>query len=79
MIQYDFDFLYNLPYSPDLNGIEKFFSVVKNNYRKLLLKNLSFNENINMVEMAKEAFFKTDDKIAISCAKHGIEEIKKLG
>jgi len=68
MVQYEFDFLYNLPYSPDLNGIEKFFSVVKNNYRKLLLKKLNFNENLDVTALAKEAFFKTSDKIAISCA-----------
>ena len=61
MVQYEFDFIYNLPYSPDLNGIEKFFSVVKNNYRKLLLRKLTYEENIDVTSIAKEAFYNTDD------------------
>ena len=32
-----FSAVFNLPYSPDFNGIESYFSLVKGHYKKLLL------------------------------------------
>ena len=29
--------IFNIPYSPDFNGIESYFSLVKASYKKLLL------------------------------------------
>lgn len=29
--------IYNMPYSPDFNGIESYFSLVKSEYKKLVL------------------------------------------
>ena len=41
------NFRYNAPYSPFLNPIEECFGLVKNNFRKLLIKNnLSFFNNL---------------------------------
>ena len=30
--------IYNIPYSPDFNGIESYFSIVKREYKSLLLQ-----------------------------------------
>jgi hypothetical protein len=35
--------IYNVPYSPQFNGIESYFSLLKGEYKKLLLKYLVKN------------------------------------
>ena len=39
--------IFNVPYSPDFNGIETYFSLLKGEYKKLLLERLikSFKED----------------------------------
>ncbi len=32
--------IFNVPYSPDFNGIETYFSLLKNEYKKLILERL---------------------------------------
>jgi transposase len=39
--------IFNVPYSPEFNGIECYFSLVKNNYKKPLLDLLIAAENVD--------------------------------
>ena len=45
--------IYNIPYSPDFNGIESYFSMVKGAYKKLLLQLLMKDERPNAVSLIK--------------------------
>jgi hypothetical protein len=44
MNQSGFDWAFNLPYSPNYNGIERYFSAVKHNYRQKLLQSLELGD-----------------------------------
>ena len=79
MAQYEFDCVYNLPYSPDYNGIEKVFSIVKRNYRKILQRKLNFDEVIVVKDIVAEAFDQLDTEAVKNCVKHGLKEIMRLG
>ena len=39
--------IFNVPYSPDFNGIETYFSLLKGEYKKLLLKRLIKGINVD--------------------------------
>ena len=45
--------VFNLPYSPDFNGIESYFSLVKGHYKKLLLQIMMKGETFDVVSLIK--------------------------
>ena len=69
--------IYNVPYSPQYNGIESYFSIVKNHYKKQLLKRLTTDSDVDANKLIKEALKAVDDKKAMACARFGRETIEK--
>ena len=47
--------IFNIPYSPDFNGIESYFSLVKSEYKKILLQQLMKGEEFSVVSLIKQA------------------------
>ena len=47
--------IFNIPYSPQFNGIESYFSLVKTEYKKLLLKHMLSNSNFEVVSLIKQS------------------------
>jgi transposase len=45
--KHDVTEIFNVPYSPEFNGIECFFSIVKNEYKKTLLSLLVLEEELD--------------------------------
>ena len=45
--------IFNAPYSPQFNGIESYWFLLKQGYKKLLLKKLINRKNLNIRNMIK--------------------------
>ena len=41
--------IFNIPYSPQFNGIESYFSLLKNEYKKLLLERVMKGDLVDAV------------------------------
>lgn len=61
--------LWNLPYRPDLNGIELVWAQAKKNFRQILLKQMIDEQKINLMELAKCALDRVPDQVSKACAK----------
>jgi transposase len=48
--------IFNVPYSPQFNGIEAVFSIVKCNFKKELLRQLQKEQQLNVGELITYAF-----------------------
>ena len=69
--------VYNVPYSPQYNGIESYFSILKNYYKKQLLNRLTTDSDVDANKLIREALKAVDDKKAMACARFGRETIEK--
>ena len=47
--------IFNVPYSPQFNGIESYFSLLKNEYKKLLLKYLVKEQPFEVTNLIKQS------------------------
>jgi hypothetical protein len=47
--------IYNVPYSPQFNGIESYFSLLKGEYKKLLLKYLVKGQAFEVTDLIKQS------------------------
>jgi hypothetical protein len=47
--------IFNVPYSPDFNGIESYFSLVKSAYKKLILQQIMKGERFSPELLIHEA------------------------
>ena len=45
--------IFNIPYSPQFNGIESYFSLLKNEYKKLLLERVRRGDLVDAVTLIK--------------------------
>ncbi len=54
--------IFNVPYSPDFNGIESYFSLVKAEYKTLLLDLIMRDEEVDTVELVTKSLYKIDRK-----------------
>ena len=45
--------IFNIPYSPQFNGIESYFSLLKNEYEKLLLERVMKGDLVDAVTLIK--------------------------
>lgn len=45
--------IFNIPYSPQFNGIESYFSLLKNEYKKLLLERVMRGDLVDAVTLIK--------------------------
>jgi transposase len=69
--------VYNIPYSPDFNGIESYFSMVKSHYKKLLLQLMIKESTFNVVDLIKESIRLVSDEKVRHCVKSGLDAVMK--
>jgi hypothetical protein len=53
--------IYNVPYSPQFNGIESYFSLLKGEYKKLLLKYLVKGQVFEVTDLIKQSLERVSD------------------
>ena len=54
--------IFNLPYSPQFNGIESYFSLLKNEYKNLLLQKVLKGEGFDAVGLIRASIDMVDNK-----------------
>jgi hypothetical protein len=69
--------IFNIPYSPQFNGIESYFSLLKAEYKKLLLKNILKDNSYTVPTLIKQALRAVTNQKAMNCARNGREAIEK--
>jgi transposase len=69
--------VFNVPYSPQFNGIEFYWSLVKAHYKRLLLYHLMHNLKVDCVDLIKSAMKRVSDEKAIKCAVEGRKNVEK--
>jgi hypothetical protein len=69
--------IFNIPYSPQFNGIESYFALIKLEYKKLLLKSLMNDHGFNIIRLIKSSIETVSDEKVIACARNGREAIEK--
>ena len=63
--------IFNMPYSPDFNGIESYFSLVKAEYKYLALHSLMIGVSIYAVPFIERSIQNMDNDKVERCAKFG--------
>jgi len=69
--------IFNIPYSPDFNGIESYFSLIKLEYKKMLLKSLICDNGFNSVHLIRSSIKAVSDEKVKACARYGREQVMK--
>lgn len=69
--------IFNVPYSPQFNGIESVFSIVKATYKKQLLANILEGRTQQRPTMIKQAILSLDRERIARCVRHGLSEIER--
>ena len=69
--------IYNVPYCPQFNGIESYFSALKASYNKLLARDIMDNNIVDQVKLIQKAIEGIDEKKVKKCADYGFNQIKK--
>ena len=67
--------IYNIPYSPQFNGIESYFSLLKGEYKKELLQKLMHDRDFSVIRLIKRSVILVDDEKTRACARNGTEAI----
>jgi hypothetical protein len=70
--------IYNVHYSPQFNGIESYFSLVKQQYKKMILKKMINGNNLIVKSLIKQAISRIDDHKVINCVKDGVKYIMNI-
>ena len=65
--------IFNVPYSPQFNGIEAVFSIVKAHFKKELLRELQKQQQPNVKELITYAFGQADKEKVQRCIEHGLK------
>ncbi len=68
--------IFNIAYSPQFNPIESVFSMIKSNYKKLLLKCLIEKHKVRTRQMIANAISALEIEKIRNCIRHGIDELK---
>lgn len=69
--------IFNIPYSPQFNGIESYFSLLKCEYKKLILEKVMKGDPVDAVSLIKTSIGKIDDKKTMKCVKYGFDCIEE--
>jgi hypothetical protein len=69
--------VYNVPYSPEFNGIEFYWGLVKNHYKKLLLYHLMHDLPIDTVDFIVSAMKRVNKEKTTNSARHGRINVEK--
>ena len=68
--------IFNVPYCPQFNGIESYFSQVKAAYKKMLLQHVMKEVHADTATLIKESFASVSDENVKKCVRHGLSEIE---
>ena len=63
--------IFNVPYCPQFNGIESYFSLVKAQYKKLLLQQVIKGSDVGTENMIKMAVASVDQDQVKRCVEYG--------
>ena len=66
----------HVPYSPDFNGIETHFSLIKGEYKKLILERLIKGIKVDSSSMIVQSIQKVDQEKAKRCVTGGLNRIR---
>lgn len=69
--------IYNMPYSPQYNGIESYFSLVKAEYKNLLLKHIVNDLDFDSLKLINTSIKAVSNDKAKACARNGREAVIK--
>ena len=67
---------FNVPYSPDFNGIETYFSLLKGEYKKLILERLIKCIKVDSSSMIVQSIQNVDHEKAKRCVTGGLNRIR---
>jgi len=67
--------IFNVPYSPQFNGIESYFSLLKRQYKKLVLERVLKESPVDTIELIEEAIREVEDEKTRNCVMNGCEAI----
>ena len=68
--------VFNVPYSPQFNGIESYWSILKQHYKKLLLYHLMHEQPVDSVDLIKSSVKRVPAQLVKNCARDGREQIE---
>ena len=69
--------IFNIPYSPQYNWIETYFSLLKCEYKKLILQKVIRKEPVNAITLIQMAEQAVDQEKIKKCVKYGFDCIDK--
>ena len=64
--------VFNVPYCPQFNGIESYFSQVKATYKKMLLHRVIKGEPYDTVSLIKESIQSVSDENVTRCVRYAL-------
>lgn len=67
--------IFNVPYSPDYNGIESYFFLIKQEYKKELLQRLVKGRSLDCRKMIISSIKAVEDHKTRNCAGGGLTQI----
>lgn len=70
--------IFNLPYSPQFNGIESVFSMMKTCYKRILLRSIMRGERLEPRRFIQEAVDTMQKEKIAACLRHSMSEIDDL-
>ena len=68
--------IFNVPYSPDFNGIETYFSLLKGEYQKLILERLIKGIKVDSSSMIVQSIQKVEKEKVKRCVTGGLNRIR---
>ena len=68
--------IFNVSYSPEFNGIETYFSLIKGEYKKLILERLIKGIKVDSSSMIVQSIQKVDKEKAKRCVTGGLNRIR---
>ena len=68
--------IFNVPYSPDFNGIETYFSLLKGEYKNLILERLIKGIKVDSSSMIVQSIQKVDQEKVKRCVTGGLNRIR---
>ena len=76
LIENDIAVIFNSPYRPDLNGIERFWAEAKRKYKKVLTEHQVHDTPFETHELVAQVLDSIDHEKAMDCANYGWRDLK---
>lgn len=68
--------VFNVPYSPQFNGIESYFSLIKGVYKKLLMKEMLKGNRVTTEPLIKRSIQQVEDDKVMNCVRNGLGAVQ---